>query len=218
MYHGVYHLHRAGIARCAALSRVTVTLRGRNISPFGAIRSSVNYETSPSSLVNSFPVRVQPYLRLARLDRPIGSWLLFWPCAWSIGLASDPATIAISLGILGKFGLGTVVMRGAGCTINDLWDRDFDKQVSHLSSHHHQLLTAQCCPHCIHDHWLMATSLLDKRLCILAAQLSVGLCSVAIAQPIQVTLDHCTANTRTSTFTHSILLGSCITAISSTVP
>ena len=143
MYHGVYHLHRAGIARCAALSRVTVTLRGRNISPFGAIRSSVNYETSPSSLVNSFPVRVQPYLRLARLDRPIGSWLLFWPCAWSIGLASDPATIAISLGILGKFGLGTVVMRGAGCTINDLWDRDFDKQVSHLSSHHHQLLTAQ---------------------------------------------------------------------------
>ena len=174
MYHGVYHLHRAGIARCAALSRVTVTLRGRNISPFGAIRSSVNYETSPSSLVNSFPVRVQPYLRLARLDRPIGSWLLFWPCAWSIGLASDPATIAISLGILGKFGLGTVVMRGAGCTINDLWDRDFDKQVSHLSSHHHQLLTAQVARTVFRP---LANGDITPRQAIvfLAAQLSVGL-------------------------------------------
>ena len=143
MHHGIIQLHRAGIARCCAPSRVAVGLCNTNIdiSQFSTTRSSYNYETSPSSIVNSFPVRMQPYLRLARLDRPIGSWLLFWPCAWSIGLASDPSTMMITLGTLSKFGLGSVVMRGAGCTINDLWDRDFDKQVSHLSSiplHYHQ--------------------------------------------------------------------------------
>ena len=73
------------------------------------------------------PVRVRPYFRLARLDRPIGTWLLLLPCWWSLALASpgwpDPYVIAL-------FGIGAIVMRGAGCTVNDLADRDFDSQVA----------------------------------------------------------------------------------------
>lgn len=69
-----------------------------------------------------------PYVRLMRIDRPIGSWLLFWPCAWGAAMATtagcwpDPLT-------LGLFGAGAFVMRGAGCTINDMWDRDIDAKV-----------------------------------------------------------------------------------------
>ena len=49
-----------------------------------------------ASLVDSVPSGLQPYLRLMRVDRPIGSWLLFWPCTWSIGLATPPGTAKIS--------------------------------------------------------------------------------------------------------------------------
>jgi len=66
-----------------------------------------------------------PYLRLMRLHQPAGIWLLYWPCAWSITLASGGLDI-IKLGL---FFLGAVLMRGAGCIINDIVDRDIDKQV-----------------------------------------------------------------------------------------
>jgi len=83
--------------------------------------------TAMQKLVQSSPESIRPYLSLLRLDRPIGTWLLFWPCAWSLTLGSvtqlpDPKLIAL-------FGLGSVLLRGAGCVINDLWDRDLDKQV-----------------------------------------------------------------------------------------
>lgn len=76
------------------------------------------------------PAPVRPFIRLARLDRPIGSWLLLFPCWWSIALASpDPATWRfVEFFIL--FAIGAVVMRGAGCTYNDIMDRDFDAQVA----------------------------------------------------------------------------------------
>lgn len=72
--------------------------------------------------------RISPYARLMRIDRPIGSWLLFWPCGWSIAL-SAPAGCWPDPLMLGLFGVGAFVMRGAGCTINDLWDRDIDAKV-----------------------------------------------------------------------------------------
>ena len=72
------------------------------------------------------PAALRPYLKLARLDRPIGTWLLLFPCWWGLALASqgwpDPA-LALA------FAIGSLVMRGAGCTYNDIVDRDFDKQV-----------------------------------------------------------------------------------------
>ncbi len=75
------------------------------------------------------PAALRPYARLARLDRPIGAWLLLFPCWWSIALASpDPLSWA-SLRLFALFGVGALVMRGAGCTYNDICDKDFDARV-----------------------------------------------------------------------------------------
>jgi 4-hydroxybenzoate polyprenyltransferase len=71
------------------------------------------------------PAWLRPYGVLARWDRPIGSWLLLWPCWWGMALAApwpDPWLLAL-------FAIGAVAMRGAGCVINDLVDRDLDARV-----------------------------------------------------------------------------------------
>jgi 4-hydroxybenzoate polyprenyltransferase len=78
--------------------------------------------------INRAPLSVQPYLRLARLDRPIGSWLLYWPCVWGILLAPF-ALGARQLVLCLLLGVGSVVMRAAGCVWNDILDRDLDAQV-----------------------------------------------------------------------------------------
>lgn len=81
--------------------------------------------------VRSPPARFQPYAMLARIDRPIGIWLLLLPGWWAIVLASG-GVYGMGLRewwIFILFGCGAVVMRGAGCVINDLWDRDLDRQV-----------------------------------------------------------------------------------------
>ena len=69
---------------------------------------------------------MQPYARLARLDRPAGSWLLFWPCAWGVALADG---LVADWALILWFGLGSVAMRAAGCVWNDIIDRDLDAQV-----------------------------------------------------------------------------------------
>ena len=71
------------------------------------------------------PGRWRAFAELARWDRPIGTWLLFWPCAWGLALAPGWSQLAL----LPLFALGAIAMRGAGCTINDLADRDFDARV-----------------------------------------------------------------------------------------
>lgn len=58
----------------------------------------------------------------------LGSWLLFWPCSWSIAMAA-PVGALPDLQMLALFGTGAFIMRGAGCTINDMWDQDIDKKV-----------------------------------------------------------------------------------------
>jgi 4-hydroxybenzoate polyprenyltransferase len=77
-------------------------------------------------LVAESPSRLRAYMRLARLDRPIGTWLLLWPCWWSLALAAsgfpDPLLLAL-------FGVGALAMRGAGCAWNDITDRDYDGRV-----------------------------------------------------------------------------------------
>ncbi|SHN68443.1 4-hydroxybenzoate octaprenyltransferase [Bradyrhizobium erythrophlei] len=81
------------------------------------------------------PVWSRPYLRLARLDRPIGSWLLLLPCWWSAALASALARDVSRLPIiLGLFFVGAFAMRGAGCTWNDITDRDLDAKVERTRS------------------------------------------------------------------------------------
>jgi len=88
----------------------------------------------------SAPVGMRPYLRLMRADRPIGVWLLLWPCWWSILMAVPHGATATVLGdtayalgivyLMALFAVGSIVMRGAGCTYNDIVDRDIDAKVA----------------------------------------------------------------------------------------
>ena len=80
------------------------------------------------------PASARPYLRLSRLDRPIGSWLLLLPCWWSTGLAGMHANALPSLTHVVLFFIGAFAMRGAGCTWNDLVDRDLDGRVERTRS------------------------------------------------------------------------------------
>lgn len=86
-----------------------------------------------AGIVEAFPPSIQPYLRLIRFDKPVGTWLLYLPCTWSIALAASPGSLP-DLKMLTLFGIGALVMRGAGCTINDMWDVDFDKKVARTVS------------------------------------------------------------------------------------
>jgi len=74
------------------------------------------------------PPAARPYILLARLDRPIGAWLLFLPGLWAFALAAPSWTEGVRLTLL--FATGAVLMRGAGCVVNDLWDRDIDRRVA----------------------------------------------------------------------------------------
>nr|Q298G6.1 RecName: Full=4-hydroxybenzoate polyprenyltransferase, mitochondrial; Short=4-HB polyprenyltransferase; AltName: Full=Coenzyme Q biosynthesis protein 2; AltName: Full=Para-hydroxybenzoate--polyprenyltransferase; Short=PHB:PPT; Short=PHB:polyprenyltransferase; Flags: Precursor [Drosophila pseudoobscura pseudoobscura] len=90
--------------------------------------SSLPTSKKPGSLLEELYAATKPYAQLMRIDRPIGTYLLFWPCAWSIALSAD-AGCWPDLTMLGLFGTGALIMRGAGCTINDLWDKDIDAKV-----------------------------------------------------------------------------------------
>ncbi|TPX58856.1 hypothetical protein PhCBS80983_g02827 [Powellomyces hirtus] len=110
--------------RCTA----TLPLRPANVPPPPPL-----IPTLPPSWIDRTPKSVQPYLHLVRLDKPSGTYLLYLPCTWSIGMAAHAAqgtvSPAVTAGYLSLFGVGALVMRGAGCTINDMWDRDLDKKV-----------------------------------------------------------------------------------------
>ena len=84
--------------------------------------------------VDRTPERARPYLRLMRLDRPIGTWLLFWPCVFGLVLGAIASERQFAgwhdLYLLVLFGVGAIAMRGAGCTYNDIVDRDIDAKVA----------------------------------------------------------------------------------------
>jgi 4-hydroxybenzoate polyprenyltransferase len=73
-----------------------------------------------------------PWLLLARVDRPIGIWLLFLPGLWGILLSGPAPRTAVRL--IALFAVGSVVMRAAGCVVNDLWDRDIDRRVARTAA------------------------------------------------------------------------------------
>jgi 4-hydroxybenzoate polyprenyltransferase len=98
------------------------------------VQSARPADAAPSTWVDRAPPSAQPYLRLMRLDRPIGTWLLYWPCVFGLvlgAIASErPFASWHDLYLLILFGIGSLVMRGAGCTYNDIVDRDIDAQVA----------------------------------------------------------------------------------------
>ncbi|MCF6198380.1 MAG: 4-hydroxybenzoate octaprenyltransferase [Hyphomicrobiaceae bacterium] len=96
-------------------------------------------DAGQNNLVDRFaPPWAKPYLRLMRADRPIGTWLLFWPCAWSLSLAAVARGEAWLNGAflfnLVLFFIGAFVMRGAGCVWNDITDRHIDARVARTRS------------------------------------------------------------------------------------
>ena len=89
----------------------------------------------PASWVDAAPAHWRPYLRLMRLDRPIGTWLLFWPSVFGLAMAAAAQQRAylswpLDWWLLFVFAAGAIVMRGAGCTYNDIVDRDIDAKVA----------------------------------------------------------------------------------------
>lgn len=106
----------------------------------GSMSSSANRYADASDIVANnwlerrLPPAWRPYSRLARLDRPIGTWLLLFPCWWSIALAQGSTNQAPDLWLYLLFALGAVLMRAAGCTINDILDRHYDGQVARTST------------------------------------------------------------------------------------
>ncbi|HSI16942.1 MAG TPA: 4-hydroxybenzoate octaprenyltransferase [Sphingomonas sp.] len=88
-------------------------------------------DTQHRGLVGALPPRLRAFALLARFDRPIGWWLLFWPGAWGVALAGGAVERwRLILWLL----LGAIAMRGAGCVYNDIVDRDLDKQVARTRS------------------------------------------------------------------------------------
>lgn len=98
--------------------------------------------------------KVLPYVQLARLNRPAGTYMLLFPCYWSMAI-----TGSMDVQTMGLFTAGSIVMRSAGCTINDMWDADFDKNVQRTNKRP------------------LAAKTISQRqaLAFLAGQLSIGL-------------------------------------------
>ncbi|KII95320.1 hypothetical protein PLICRDRAFT_210192 [Plicaturopsis crispa FD-325 SS-3] len=115
-------------------SRVSCSGAQPNSQRLQPIRSLNSYPSPapPTTWVDRLPEKARPYAFLTRIDKPIGTLLLFYPCAWSITMAAyalqTPLTVPLTY--LGLFGTGALVMRGAGCTINDMWDKNLDKAVA----------------------------------------------------------------------------------------
>lgn len=105
--------------------------------------SEIVPDSERRGLIGALPAPLRPYASLMRLDRPIGSWLLYWPCAWSVALAGVGGRWALFLWL----GLGAFAMRSAGCVYNDIIDRDLDRRVERtrlrpLASHRVSLRSA----------------------------------------------------------------------------
>ncbi|MEZ5796015.1 MAG: 4-hydroxybenzoate octaprenyltransferase [Paracoccaceae bacterium] len=100
-------------------------------TPAGAVA-----DAPPANWVDRWaPALSRPFLRLSRADRPIGTWLLYLPCLWGVALAANVDGFRRwDLWLAASCGIGAFLMRGAGCTWNDITDRDFDAQVARTRS------------------------------------------------------------------------------------
>lgn len=134
---------------------VNLTVKNHFTQQVQTIEEKKDDEKAPVNSYHSWldrlPPKLAPYVFLTRMDKPIGTWLLYWPCgklittfscllgrliltsdlAWSITMAAYSESLPASQTayMLSLFGAGAIIMRGAGCTINDLWDRDIDDKV-----------------------------------------------------------------------------------------
>lgn len=115
--------------RASSSSSTEDDAKTRAPSPSSASSSIPAPEAEHTWVDRALPPALAPYAKLARIDRPVGVYLLMWPCFWSIAVAAAPGA-APDPTLLALFGAGSVLLRGAGCTINDMWDKDIDKLVA----------------------------------------------------------------------------------------
>ncbi len=94
------------------------------------MNDTVTPDSEHRGLVSMLPQRMRDFAMLARFDRPIGWWLLFWPCAWGVWLTGAGIQWQLVLWLL----LGSIAMRGAGCVYNDIVDADLDRKVTRTTS------------------------------------------------------------------------------------
>ncbi|HEY6047924.1 MAG TPA: 4-hydroxybenzoate octaprenyltransferase [Sphingomicrobium sp.] len=88
-------------------------------------QSDIVPDSERRGFIGALPRRLRPFASLMRLDRPIGTWLLYWPCAWSVALAGVHGRWDLFLWL----GLGAFATRSAGCVYNDIVDRELDRKV-----------------------------------------------------------------------------------------
>jgi 4-hydroxybenzoate polyprenyltransferase len=125
------------------------------------------------------PARTRPFLRLSRADRPIGTWLLWLPCLWGIGLAAmGDGFRGWDMWLALSCGVGAFLMRGAGCTWNDLADRDIDAQVARTRSR--PLPSGQVTPRAALI-WLVAQALIAALILFSYNGLAIGLGIASLA-------------------------------------
>lgn len=180
---------------------------------------------------------LNPYIRLVRFDRPIGkptevswifhshsrlnsilvsflyagSWLLFWPCGWSIAMSAAAGGLP-DLKVLTLFGLGALVMRGAGCTINDLWDKDIDAKVERTKNR--PLANKEISSL---DAWVFLAGQLSVGLIILQQlnwpSIVIGACSLGLVTiyPLMKRITYWPQLMLGMTFNYGALLGWCAT-------
>ncbi len=107
------------------------TLSHRAGGEYGDAMSGIVPDTQHRGLIERLPEKPRAFALLARFDRPIGWWLLFWPGAWAVALAGGAFS---RWDLIAWLLLGSIAMRGAGCVYNDIVDRDLDRQVARTAS------------------------------------------------------------------------------------
>lgn len=122
-------------------TETTKTVATKQLTPLEEARSRFSAEELEEArvarlnglgILKKFPESWVPYMELMRIEKPIGTLLLLSPCMWSITMAAYMTTAPLlsTIYMLTVFSVGAFVMRGAGCTINDIWDRDLDNKVA----------------------------------------------------------------------------------------
>src|SRR5512139_1856657 len=100
-----------------------------------AMSAEIVPDTQHRGLIARLPQRPRDLAQLARFDRPIGWWLLFWPGAWGVLLAGGAPSLSTGRwGLIAWLLVGAIAMRGAGCVYNDLVDADLDRQVARTAA------------------------------------------------------------------------------------
>jgi 4-hydroxybenzoate polyprenyltransferase len=167
------------------------------------------------------PRHLHPYVRLARLDRPIGTWLLLLPCWWGLALAVSGfgGGIWSALGYGALFTFGALAMRGAGCTYNDIVDRDYDGQVARTA-----LRPIPSGEVTVRQAWIfLALQLLVGAIVLLVLNpvaILVGLCSIPIvaAYPFAKRITHWPQAVLGLAFNWGVLVGFAALAGALTLP